>query len=91
MALQIDKELEGTGLVLNYHKIEGIFLQNGSDFVTINIGIYASKEASQSKLRHVSLFLVEAPLNLFNVEGNLLDIAYSVLKSSPEYQGAIDV
>ena len=91
MALQKDKELDGTGLILNYHKIEGVSVDNGNDFVTVSIGLFSSKEASQSGKRAVSSFLAKAPLGLFNVKGDIIAIAYSILKSSPEYEGALDV
>ena len=91
MALRKDKELEGTGLILSYHKVESVSINNGNDSVQIEIGLYSSKEASQSGKRAVSTLIANAPSTLFRAEGDIVELAYNVLKESPEYEGALDV
>lgn len=91
MALQIDKEIENTGLVLSYNKIDFILFEKGNPLVEIRIGLYASKEASQAGNESIREYFINIPVELFIGEGNILQIGYSLLKAVPEFDGAIDV
>jgi len=91
MALEIDREVENTGLILNYHKVEFVLFEKAQDFVEIKIGMYPNKEASQSGKSPVSEYYAQVPYAQFNGSGTLLDIAYNVLKTHESFEGAIDV
>jgi len=87
MALQIDKELS-TGLVVNYHKIQQIIIQELK--ATIIITSYKDKEASDEGKHFANSEMVEVDLsNTDNVCP--VQYCYLKLKELPEYSEALDV
>lgn len=91
MALQLKKEVRDTGLELDYHKIEAISGETISGFITIKIGLYKDKAASQAGKRSVFEYHIDIPFEKFICSGSLVASAYTTLKSEPQFEGSVDV
>lgn len=90
MALLIEKEVNNTGLILNYHKVRFVLLETDNDFVEVQIGVYPNMEASKLKKEPVTCYYARVPVSEFKLEENLIASAYMCLKKCPEFQGAED-
>lgn len=94
MALQInlDKSVVGVGFTQCYARIEAFF--GDKNRVCFDVSLYANAQAAadakQGKSREVESRRYEVPF-VAKMGDNMLAYLYAQLKSSAEYQSALDV
>ena len=94
MALQKDLELS-TGVVANYHRICDPKINAIDGSGTVLVKLYLNQAARLANKKECSSKLYKLPLGIFSTlnlaNTDARSLAYSYIKSLPEYNGAIDV
>ena len=91
MALQKSIEVGDTGLFCDYIKVVGILYEADNGLVQVQIGVYASKEASKSGKQPVNKLNLDLKLDNLSGNGDIRAQVYVALKDTENFSGAIDV
>lgn len=93
MALQIQVEVNNSGISANYIRIEDMSYVRLEDELRISLGLYKDKASRDSGKNPISMLTAQLPnVSNNNLTGaNLIEMIYNKIKELPEFSEAVDV